>query len=79
MGNKYGKTHLRRATYLTKTTYTTICYIGYYMLSKKHMITLSKKTIHHQYMIDVRNTMKHLSTFSTTVEIEKKYGALLNP
>ena len=49
------------------------------MLSKKHMISLSKKTIHHQYVIDVRNTMKHLSTFSTTVEIEKKYGALLNP
>ena len=48
------------------------------MLTKKH-ITLSKKAIYHQHVIDVRNTMKHSFTFSTTVETEKKYGTLLNP
>ena len=49
------------------------------MLTKKHIITLSKKTIYHQHVIDVRNTMKHSFTFSTTVEIEKKFRTLLNP
>ena len=49
------------------------------MLTKKHMITLSKTTIYHQCVVDVRNIMKHLFIFCTTVEIEKKYGTLLNP
>ena len=78
-GNKYGKTYLTHTIYRTKTTYTTKYYIGYHILTKKHMITLSEKAIYHQCVVDVRNTMKHLSIFCTTVEIEKKYGTLLNP
>ena len=68
-----------RTIYHKKTTYTTKYYIGYCMLTKKHMITLSKKTIYHQYVIAVRKTMKRSFTFSTIVEIEKTYRTFLNP
>ena len=57
-------------TYLTKTTYTTKYYIGYYVNQKTYDKAHQKKTIYHQYVIDVGNTMKRLFTFSTTVGIE---------
>ena len=36
------------------------------------MITLNARTIYHQCVTDVINTMKYLFMFSTIVEIEKK-------
>ena len=59
-------------------TYTINCYIGYYMLTKKHMITPKAKIIYHQCVINVVNTMKQLIMIFTTVRIEKIYGTPLN-
>ena len=78
-GNRFGKTRLKYIIYHTKITYTIDCYIGYYMLTKKHMITPEAKIIYHQCVIDVVNTMKQLIMFFYDCKNRKKYGTLLKP
>ena len=74
-GNRFGKTHLKHITYHTKITYIINCYIGYYMLTKKHDNAKPKNSV--SPVCDRYNkTLIHVFYHCKN---RKKYGKLLNP